>query len=139
MKPFGTNYNQSAATPPMGRRPPPRQIPASVYSRQRLGNPKVPQPCQPPDDRSAALAATGGLAKEAEASPRASRSASRATLEWSRPLRPRTPEGSSAVSIGPANLTEQRLEERHGRSGRGSTRCVTLVPYHTKKQKMNSR
>src|SRR3546814_17679969 len=70
MKPFGTNYNQSAATPPMGRRPPPRQIPASVYSRQRLGNPKVPQPCQPPDDRSAALAATGGLAEEAEASPR---------------------------------------------------------------------
>src|SRR3546814_14128353 len=76
----GTNYNQSAATPPMGRRPPPRQIPASVYSRQRLGNPKVPQPCQPPDDRSAALAATGGLAKEAEASPRESRSASRATM-----------------------------------------------------------
>src|SRR3546814_1878313 len=87
MKPFGTNYNQSAATPPMGRRPPPRQIPASVYSRQRLGNPKVPQPCQPPDDRSAALAATGGLAKEAEASPRASRSASRATMAWSRSLR----------------------------------------------------
>src|SRR3546814_16559233 len=101
MKPFGTNYNQSAVTPPMGRRPPPRQIPASVYSRQRLGNPKVPQPCQPPDDRPAALAATGGLATEAEASPRASRPAPRATTAWGGSLPYSRPEGTSAVALAP--------------------------------------